>query len=175
MEVGPRHPAAPPDFSDPLPGHHGVSGSDERTAQVEVAGDQPASVIEVERVAGQIEVGHHRDHTARRRAHREVLLQAELSAVDKASVVIVNPTHLATALRYDEDAGDAPEVLAQGQGELARRIVERAQAAGVPVVRDVPVARALQELEVGDQIPEALYEAVAEILREVWETERQGP
>lgn len=104
---------------------------------------------------------------ARRRAHQEVLFSAQLAAVERARVVIVNPTHLATALGYDENADAAPTVVAQGQGELARQILEAARAAGVPVIRDVPVARALMDLEVGEEIPEALYEAVAEILREL--------
>ena len=111
---------------------------------------------------------------ARRRAHQEMLAGAMLNAVKDATLVIVNPTHLATALRYEaqaDETDEAPRVVAQGQGELARRIVEAAHAYGVPVVRDVPVAHALQELEVGDEIPEALYEAVAEILREIWREE----
>jgi type III secretion protein U len=103
----------------------------------------------------------------RRRAHQEALAGSVLGAVKDATVVIVNPTHLASALRYREDEDEAPRVVAQGQGELARRIVEAAHAYGVPCVRDVPVARALAELETGDEIPEALYEAVAEILREL--------
>jgi flagellar biosynthesis protein FlhB len=111
---------------------------------------------------------------ARRRAHQEALAGSSLNAVKKATVLIVNPTHLATALRYDEDEDQAPLILAQGQGDLAMRMIEAARAYGVPVVRDVPIARALQELEVGEEIPEALYEAVAEILREVWaESERE--
>ena len=114
--------------------------------------------------------GDHEQKAARQRAHQEVLSGAMLTAVRQATVVVVNPTHLASALRYDEGTDDAPLVLAQGRGELARRIVEEARAHGVPVVRDVPVARALAELEVGEQIPEALFEAVAEILRELWET-----
>jgi flagellar biosynthesis protein FlhB len=110
---------------------------------------------------------------ARRRAHQEMLTSAAIHAVKDASVVIVNPTHLAVALRYRDEEDAAPNVLAQGQGDLARRIVEAAHAYGVPVVRDVPIARALSELEVGDEIPEALYEAVAEILREVWAAEQR--
>jgi flagellar biosynthesis protein FlhB len=106
---------------------------------------------------------------ARRRAHQEALTGATLGALKTASVVIVNPTHLATALKYSEEEDQAPSVLAQGQGEMAKLIVEAARAYGVPIVRDVPVARALNELEVGDDIPEALYEAVAEILREIWQ------
>ena len=105
---------------------------------------------------------------ARQRAHQELLSGATLVAVKRATVVVINPTHVAVALRYDENDDDAPVLLAQGRGELARRIVDEARAHGVPVVRDVPVARALADLEVGEQIPETLYEAVAEILREAW-------
>jgi flagellar biosynthesis protein FlhB len=106
---------------------------------------------------------------ARRRAHQEALTGATLGALKTASVVIVNPTHLATALKYTEEEDPAPSVVAQGQGEMAKLIVDAARAYGVPIVRDVPVARALNELEIGDEIPEALYEAVAEILRELWQ------
>lgn len=108
---------------------------------------------------------------ARQRAHQEVLTGATLAAVRQATVVVVNPTHLASALRYDEAEDDAPRVLAQGRGELARRIIDEARAHGVPVVRDVPVAHALADLAEGERIPEALYEAVATILRELWEAE----
>jgi flagellar biosynthesis protein FlhB len=109
--------------------------------------------------------------SARQRAHQEMLTSATLGAVKDATVVIVNPEHLATALRYLEGQDEAPTVVAAGEGELAKLIADAARAYGVPVVRDVPVARALRELEVGDTIPEALYEAVAEILREVWSAE----
>ncbi|HET7540290.1 MAG TPA: EscU/YscU/HrcU family type III secretion system export apparatus switch protein [Polyangiaceae bacterium] len=108
---------------------------------------------------------------ARRRAHQEALTGATLGALKTASVVIVNPTHLATALKYSEEEQLAPSVIAQGQGEMAKLIVDAARAYGVPIVRDVPVARALNELEVGDEIPEVLYEAVAEILREIWQAD----
>lgn len=104
---------------------------------------------------------------ARQRAHREALTGSMLNAVKDATVVIVNPTHLATALRYDESEDAAPKVVSQGAGDLARKIIEAAHAYGVPVVRDVPVARALAELELGDEIPEALYEAIAEVLHEI--------
>lgn len=108
---------------------------------------------------------------ARERAHHEMLASATVQAVKDATVVIVNPEHLATALRYLEGEDEAPKIVANGEGDLARRMIDAARAYGIPVVRDVPVARALRELEVGDEIPEALYEAVAEILREVWESE----
>jgi flagellar biosynthesis protein FlhB len=107
---------------------------------------------------------------ARERARQEMLASATIANVRKASVVIVNPVHIACALKYDEAEGDdAPIVVASGHGELAKRIIEAAHQYGVPVLRDIPVARALIELEVGTEIPEALYEAVAEILRAAWE------
>lgn len=110
----------------------------------------------------------------RKRAHQEALAGSIVNAVKQATVVIVNPTHIACALRYVEEEDGAPKLVAQGQGELARRIIEAAHAYGIPCVRDVPVARALAELEIGDEIPEALYEAVAEILREVFEQEQKS-
>jgi flagellar biosynthesis protein FlhB len=111
---------------------------------------------------------------ARHRAHRDMLAAATINAVKDATVVIVNPEHLATALRYVEGEDEAPRIVATADGELAQRIQEAARAYGIPVVRDVPVARALSELEVGDTIPEALFEAVAEILREIWEAEENA-
>lgn len=110
---------------------------------------------------------------AREKLHHELLAQSTLGNVKRASVVIVNPTHLACALRYDEDEGDqAPVLVARGEGMLAKRIVEAARAYGIPVLRDVPLARAIHELDVGEEIPEALYEAVALVLREA-EAERE--
>ena len=105
---------------------------------------------------------------ARERAHKEMLEAATVGSVRNATVVVTNPVHLACALRYHVEGGDeAPVVVASGDGELARGIVRAAHAYGVPVVEDVPLAHALKELAVGAKIPEALYEAVAEILREV--------
>ena len=107
---------------------------------------------------------------ARDRAYRELAAQVSIAQVRNATVVVVNPTHLACALRYDPTRGDdAPVVVARGEGDLAARIVREAGQCGVPVLRDVPLARALVELEDGAAIPEELYDAVAEILREVLE------
>jgi flagellar biosynthesis protein FlhB len=111
---------------------------------------------------------------ARRRAHQEALAGSMIAAVKDAKVLIVNPTHLATALRYEADEDEAPSVIAHGEGELAQRLIEAAHLYNVPVVRDVPIAHALRELAVGEQIPEALYEAVAEILRELLGEEPKG-
>ena len=112
---------------------------------------------------------------ARRRAHQEALAGSMIAAVKNATVLIVNPTHLATALRYLENEDEAPLIVAHGEGDLARRLIEAAHAYNVPVVRDVPVAHALRELELGEQIPEALYEAVAEVLRELLGPEPPPP
>jgi flagellar biosynthesis protein FlhB len=117
---------------------------------------------------------------ARERAYAEMLQGVTIANVQRATVVVVNPTHLACALRYqagdgDEAGDEAPVVVSSGEGDLAARIIEAARAWGIPIVRDVPLARALVELEVGAEIPEALYEAVAEILRDLSEDGTRGP
>ena len=108
----------------------------------------------------------------RERAHQELVNAAAVHAVRDATVVIVNPTRLANALRYVEGEDDAPVLVVKGEGDLARRIVDAAHAYGIPVVQDIPVARALAELTEGDEIPPGLYEAVAEILRDMMEQEQ---
>ncbi len=109
---------------------------------------------------------------ARERAHQEALFSTQLANVKKATVVIVNPIHLACALHYKDGQDDAPTLVASGAGDHAERIVAAARAAGVPIVRDVPLARALYQLSTDETIPEALYEAVAEVIRAVWEEEQ---
>jgi flagellar biosynthetic protein FlhB len=87
-----------------------------------------------------------------------------MANVADASVVVVNPVHLAIALRYDPARG-APRVTAKGRGEAAERIRERAGEHGVPIVESIPLARALfAACEVDEEIPFALYEAVARLL-----------
>jgi flagellar biosynthesis protein len=75
------------------------------------------------------------------------------------------PPRRATALRYTEGS-DAPEVVATGRGEIARKILEAAEDAGVPVRKDPALVEALSKLDVGQAIPPELYVAVAEAL--VW-------
>ncbi len=85
--------------------------------------------------------------------------------VPKADVVIVNPTHLAIALKYDPKVADAPVVLAKGQGYVAAKIREIAKEHRIAVVEDKPLARTLfQTAEIGEIIPPEVYQAVAEIL-----------
>ncbi|MFZ4811069.1 MAG: EscU/YscU/HrcU family type III secretion system export apparatus switch protein [Ilumatobacteraceae bacterium] len=101
----------------------------------------------------------------RMRALRHALARNRMMReVAGATVVVTNPTHVAIALRYD-GSGSAPRVVAAGVGSVAARIKERAIDAGVPVVEAKPLARALwRACEVGDEIPAALYEAVAMVL-----------
>ncbi len=109
----------------------------------------------------------------RQRMHQELIEHGVMEEVRSADVLVVNPTHIAVALRYDEDRDEAPQVRAKGQDGLAQRMIRAAEEAGVPVVRDVPLARALYELQEGEEIPEVLYEAVAAVLHAAWQ-ERDG-
>jgi flagellar biosynthesis protein FlhB len=104
----------------------------------------------------------------RKRLHHEIMEGRMVNEVKKANFVVVNPTHIAVAIRYDKDKDAAPIVLAKGELLLADRIRQAAREAGVPIFRDVSLARALRDVQEGDEIPEALYEAVAEILRQVY-------
>jgi len=102
-------------------------------------------------------------HRAERRRRHRALLEA--APVSRATCVVVNPTHLAIALRHDRASGGAPVVIAKGAGAEAARIRAEARRAAVPVVRDVPLARALWRLaDLGEEIPEELYEAAAAVL-----------
>lgn len=105
----------------------------------------------------------------RRQAHREILMQSVMAAVRRADVVVVNPTHVAVALRYDRTAMAAPTVVAKGAELMAAQIREIAREADVPLMRDVPLARSLYELEIDSEIPEELFEAVAVVLRWVYQ------
>src|SRR6478609_4584028 len=87
-----------------------------------------------------------------------------MADVPSADFVLVNPTHVAVALRYDPERG-APRVVARGAGVIATAIREKAGEAQVPLVRDVPLARALYtSTTVGQEIPAELFAAVAQVL-----------
>ena len=96
-----------------------------------------------------------------------------MAAVPTADVVVTNPTHFSVALKYDGTAL-APEVVAKGQDLVALKIRELAAEHGVPVVGDPPLARSLYaSVEVGQQVPEELYEAVAQLLAFVYRVAAQ--
>ena len=97
-----------------------------------------------------------------------------MSEVANADVVLVNPTHVAVALKYDPTRG-APRVVARGAGVVAARIREAADEAGVPMVEDVPLARAIfRACDLGDEIPAELYDAVARVLAFIFSLDRRG-
>ncbi|HZZ41634.1 MAG TPA: flagellar biosynthesis protein FlhB [Tepidisphaeraceae bacterium] len=90
--------------------------------------------------------------------------------VPKADVIVTNPTHFAIALKYDPDTMGAPKVIAKGGDFMAKRIREIAIENGIPILERPPMARALFKLcNVGQEIPEQFYSAVAEILAYVYE------
>ncbi len=97
--------------------------------------------------------------------------QRMMQRVPTADVVIVNPTHIAIALKYDLSIAPAPIVVAMGERKIAERIKALALKAGVPVIENRPVARALiASAKVNQAIPPALYAAIAEILAFVYRT-----
>lgn len=91
-----------------------------------------------------------------------------MTAVPKADVVITNPTHYAVALAYERGSSGAPRVVAKGVDHMAARIRAAAEKAGVPLVANPPLARALYTVELEREIPAEHYEAVAEIIAYVW-------
>jgi len=109
-------------------------------------------------------------HRAERRRLHQALIEA--GPVSKATVVVVNPTHVAVALLHRRDQDGPPRVLAKGTGDEATRIRSAARRAGVPIVRDVALARALFRLAgTGEQIPAELYEAAAAVLVHLYHRE----
>ena len=97
-----------------------------------------------------------------------------MAAVPKAAVVVTNPTHYAVALAYDQEAGAAPRVVAKGVDAMAARIRAAAEAAGVPMVANPPLARALYRVELEAEIAPEHYQAVAEIIAYVWRLGQRG-
>ena len=117
--------------------------------------------------------GDPRHRAERQRLHRELGEQRMIDEVRKADFVVVNPEHIAVAVKYDRLTDSAPQVVAKGERLFAERIKQVAREAGVPIYRDVGLARALNGLPEGEEIPEILYEAVAELLRVLWEIEQE--
>ena len=107
----------------------------------------------------------------RRRQLAQQMMKEQLKRdVPTADVIVTNPTHFAVALKYDSGNMHAPRVVAKGQDFMAQRIREIAIASGVPILERPPLARALYKLvQVGQEIPEQYYSAVAEILAYVYE------
>lgn len=104
-----------------------------------------------------------------RAMQRAASRQRMMDEVAKADVVVTNPVHVAVALRYDRAKMDAPVVVARGMRRIAERIKEIAREHRIPVIEDPPLARALhRSTQIGDAIPEALYQVVAQLLAQIW-------
>ena len=105
-----------------------------------------------------------------REAQRALAHGRMMQEVPKADVVVTNPTHFAVALRYNENKHRAPIVVAKGTELIALRIREIATENGVPIVEAPPLARALHKsVELGREVPAALYVAVAQVLTYVYQ------
>lgn len=104
-----------------------------------------------------------------RRLQRDLARRNMMKAIPTATAVIVNPTHYAVAIKYSMEGAAAPKVVAKGKNYVAARIRKRAIEAGVPIVENAPLARALYtSADVGQEIPTHLYRAVAEILAYIY-------
>lgn len=104
-----------------------------------------------------------------RARQREMAKRRMMEAVPKADVVVTNPTHYAVALKYESEAMGAPKVVAKGADYVAQAIRELAQEHHVPLLEAPPLARALyHHTKLDDQIPAALYTAVAEVMAYVY-------
>lgn len=108
-----------------------------------------------------------------RKLQREAAEKKMIQDVPKATVVVTNPTHLAVALQYDRHTMAAPKVVAKGSGLFARRIREEAARHGIPVLERKPLARVLfKSVRIGQFIPAELYQALAEVLAQVYRIKR---
>lgn len=106
---------------------------------------------------------------------RQMSMRRMMQEVPKADVIITNPTHFACALKYDADVSPAPIMIAKGQDYLALRIKEIAKEYKVEIVENKPLARSLYDtVEVGQSIPQELYQAVAEVLAFVYSLKGQN-
>jgi flagellar biosynthetic protein FlhB len=105
-----------------------------------------------------------------RQQQREMARRRMMAEVPTADVIVTNPTHFAVALKYKEGGAGAPRVVAKGADAVAAKIRELASEHSIPLLEAPPLARALYtHTELGDEIPETLYAAVAEVLAYVFQ------
>jgi type III secretion protein U len=101
----------------------------------------------------------------RRQVHQEWSQRNQVQAARQANVLVVNPTHVAIAIDYDREVCPVPTIGAKGEDHVAREMREAAEEAGVPIVRNVPLARELLAVgEVGEMVPEELFDLLAEVI-----------
>ena len=108
-----------------------------------------------------------------RRKMREVSQRRMMQKLPEADVVITNPTHFAVAIKYDLALAKAPVVIAKGEDFLAQKIKEVARENNIEIVENKPLARALyHSVDIDEEIPQELYQAVAEVLAVVYKAKR---
>lgn len=111
---------------------------------------------------------------AKRSARYREILSQNPAAVREADVVIANLPHVAVAVKYERGKTNAPVLTAKGTGLMAEKIRQIAEQTGVPVKHDIPLGQTLYEMEVGQEIPENLFESVAVVLQWVYSMRDEG-
>lgn len=107
---------------------------------------------------------------------RQIAYKRMMQDVPKADVVVTNPTHLAIALKYEASKMSAPKVVAKGADLIAMRIREIAATNSVPIIEDKPLAQTLYKtVDIGDEIPEKLFNAVAQVLAYIYRLKNIKP
>ena len=110
-----------------------------------------------------------------RRKMREVSQRRMMQKLPEADVVITNPTHFAVAIKYDLSIAKAPVVVAKGEDYLAQKIKEVAREHNIEIVENKPLARALyHSVDIDEEIPQELYQAVAEVLAYVYNSKNKA-
>ncbi len=105
---------------------------------------------------------------------REMSQRRMMESVGDATVVITNPTHLAVAIKYEEGKTEAPKVVAKGADAIAMKIKEKAIESKVPIIENKPLARMIYDaVEIDKEIPQDMYQAVAEILAMVYKLDKK--
>jgi flagellar biosynthetic protein FlhB len=109
-----------------------------------------------------------------RSIQREMASKRMMADIPTADAIITNPTHISIVLKYDSETMISPTIIGKGQDHLAMRIREIAKEHDIPIVENVPLARALyKSVKVGEGVPRTLYKAVAEVLAFVYKLKRQ--
>lgn len=130
------------------------------------------SKYEVKKEYHQQEGDPHLKHEQKKR-HQE-MLEAGSANIQQAKVLITNPSHLAIAIKFDENIDDTPKVCARGINLMAKALIEEAKLYEIPILRNVPLARDLSWLKINEEIPVKLYHVIAEILIFISELEKKS-
>jgi flagellar biosynthetic protein FlhB len=110
-----------------------------------------------------------------RSLQREMARRRMMQEVPKATVVVTNPTYIAIAIRYEPEVMQTPRIIAKGKRIMAEQIKKIAAEAGIPIVEDKPLARAMYDkVNIGDEVPVEFFTAVAEVLAYVFRLKKRN-